>query len=1071
MSYNINGFENKFLYPNFFRYITSFDILILVETHTLEDKAPRFHKYLPGFEISWIFAKKINNFGRASGGVMLAINKNVNQRNIRYDFQTRNSVLSIIVSCGYQKMTIVPLYIRSADWENEFSVLKRSMYDFEIDNLILLGDVNVRIGELQQVISPIHEEVFAAGYKERKSMDKEVNGKGRKYLDFCNDFNLTILNGQTEGDKEGHCTFISTVGSSVNDICAISQELLHLVQSFQVDEQIWSDHLPIILELKLENNRSINNKLSLLPKISWKESNKDKYQRELSKNLAHQNQYTEIKQLTDIIISSTECVNTPQFSPHNKWFDTKCYWARKKVFMSLNKFRKSQNEQHRVTYMRHKKAYGEVCQAAKLSYFEQLHQRINNINNGKEWWKLAKEINRQEFKVGNAITANTFKDYFMNLLNPKQISLDIQYAPSMIQDSLLDGDITLEEIKSMLSKVKLNKAPGEDRVPYEFYIHATDEFLLALSRVYSNAYRAGSVEELMVKTIIFPIHKKGDFNDPANYRAISFMNTAAKIFMGILNQRLAHWVEENGIMVEYQAGFRRQYSTADNIYNLASIAAIKLAEKKKLYAFFVDFRAAFDNVSRKSLIYKLFSMGISFKFVRMIESLYESTKSAVWNGHELSTYFDTTSGVKQGCLLSPLLFALYINDLHEYLEGGIVIQERNIRILMYADDIVIMAEEIQILQSMIHKLEEYCNMWNMEVNTSKSKIMVFRNGGRLSTQEKWYYKGQELDIVAEYAYLGAIFTPKLTFKSHVINRISQAKNAVNSTWKHFLKQDKISLQMKWKIYLAVCRSIEAYAAQVWGFAHFEEVDKFQRFFLKRILKLPENTPNYVIDLETNVDDGHKYTLQLHLQYIYRSLFEYNIDRLPNFLSKIVLEKKIFWAKSVNDLLSHHGEANLEVSTSNFMWYYTCSRLLETLSWVNKQKKIESAMQSNTRMYKNLDYNRGSLYLNEKYDQKNMRWIMKARADMLFLNANNYSASEEQTLCTLCNLQERETIQHFLGKCPILAEIRRQVFGIDYLPLYQIIDILNGHRSADWENLIRYLRTAMKYRSYIMNEYQ
>lgn len=197
MSYNINGFENKFLYPNFFRYITSFDILILVETHTLEDKAPRFHKYLPGFEISWIFAKKINNFGRASGGVMLAINKNVNQRNIRYDFQTRNSVLSIIVSCGYQKMTIVPLYIRSADWENEFSVLKRSMYDFEIDNLILLGDVNVRIGELQQVISPIHEEVFAAGYKERKSMDKEVNGKGRKYLDFCNDFNLTILNGQT----------------------------------------------------------------------------------------------------------------------------------------------------------------------------------------------------------------------------------------------------------------------------------------------------------------------------------------------------------------------------------------------------------------------------------------------------------------------------------------------------------------------------------------------------------------------------------------------------------------------------------------------------------------------------------------------------------------------------------------------------------------------------------------------------------------------------------------------------------------------------------------------------------
>ena len=99
------------------------------------------------------------------------------------------------------------------------------------------------------------------------------------------------------------------------------------------------------------------------------------------------------------------------------------------------------------------------------------------------------------------------------------------------------------------------------------------------------------------------------------------MNCAVKIMMGILNDRLFNWVEYNQILTEYQAGFRRNYSTVDNIYNLSSIVTLKLADKKKVYAFFVDFKAAFDSVSRKSLIYKPFHLGISYKFVRLIERI------------------------------------------------------------------------------------------------------------------------------------------------------------------------------------------------------------------------------------------------------------------------------------------------------------------------------------------------------------------------------------------------------------------------------------------------------------------
>ena len=103
----------------------------------------------------------------------------------------------------------------------------------------------------------------------------------------------------------------------------------------------------------------------------------------------------------------------------------------------------------------------------------------------------------------------------------------------------------------------------------------SEEFLSELVRVYNVLYDAGRVDDVIVNTIIFPIHKKGDRNQPSNYRAISFMNVAAKILMGIINDRLYRWVENNNILNEYQAGFRKGYSTSNNIFNLAAIVHLK----------------------------------------------------------------------------------------------------------------------------------------------------------------------------------------------------------------------------------------------------------------------------------------------------------------------------------------------------------------------------------------------------------------------------------------------------------------------------------------------------------------
>ncbi|RZF38720.1 hypothetical protein LSTR_LSTR013745 [Laodelphax striatellus] len=125
-----------------------------------------------------------------------------------------------------------------------------------------------------------------------------------------------------------------------------------------------------------------------------------------------------------------------------------------------------------------------------------------------------------------------------------------------------------------------------------------------------------------------------------------------------------------------------------------SIVSIKLAEKgKKVYAFFVDYSAAFDRIDRYALFYKLTEIGVSQKMLNVLKNLYDGSTSRVWGQEGLSEKFENGTGVKQGCLLSPLLFSLFVNDLEDYLDGGISVGGICMKLLAYADDIVLLASD------------------------------------------------------------------------------------------------------------------------------------------------------------------------------------------------------------------------------------------------------------------------------------------------------------------------------------------------------------------------------------------
>ena len=133
-------------------------------------------------------------------------------------------------------------------------------------------------------------------------------------------------------------------------------------------------------------------------------------------------------------------------------------------------------------------------------------------------------------------------------------------------------------------------------------------------------------------------------------------------------------------------------------------------------------------------------------------------------------------------MLSPFVFALYIGELVDMLKNsyGIFITEElsHLNILLYADDIALFADSVKRLQELLNTLSEFCKKWGLAVNISKTKIIIFRNGGIVKHIEKWYFQGKELINVTYYIYLGILFSSRLTWHSAQNTLCLQANKAL-----------------------------------------------------------------------------------------------------------------------------------------------------------------------------------------------------------------------------------------------------------------------------------------------------
>ena len=290
----------------------------------------------------------------------------------------------------------------------------------------------------------------------------------------------------------------------------------------------------------------------------------------------------------------------------------------------------------------------------------------------------------------------------------------------MHENELLDGPITEAEIIYAINSLKSGKSPGIDGLTIQFFKACSIHIAPYLSTLFNFYFDNGFFPPEWSKSILCPIHKKGETNDPNNYRGVSLLSEFSKIFTFILNRRLKLWSEANDVIGNEQAGFRKQHTTIDQMFCLYTLITKYLRHKGgRFYALFVDFEKAFDRVDRAALWHKLMSQNVSSKMVRMLKSIYADVKLCVKSSEGLSEMISCPVGVKQGCIISPILFTLFLNDLKDEIaigSHGIDIETIKLFVLLFADDLVLFAETVIELQRLINRLIGYCSRWHVNVN-------------------------------------------------------------------------------------------------------------------------------------------------------------------------------------------------------------------------------------------------------------------------------------------------------------------------------------------------------------------
>ena len=625
-------------------------------------------------------------------------------------------------------------------------------------------------------------------------------------------------------------------------------------------------------------------------------------------------------------------------------------------------------------------------------------------------------------------------EFYEDILEKKQefenLSPEIQSSQTQYNSESLNCKIMFDEVSKAIDSSKLKKAYLE--LPNEVTKNKNAKILL--HGFFNLCFVSGLNPTDWDSSNIKPIPKKDkDPRDPLNNRCITIICCIAKIYSKILNTRLQKYLEQNKILVNEQNGFRAGRSCIDHIFALCTV----LRNKKQLgydtFLAFIDFQKAFDSVDRHLLLFKLSKIGVVGKFYQAVSSLYANPRSRVILNEFETEFFDCPIGVKQGDCLSPTLFAIFINDLAEEIKDsgiGLTLDPNTfMNILLYADDIVLLAEDEEDLQALLTLVEIWCQKWRLEVNLTKTNILHVRKKRKSQSQYMFLFDKRPVPYCTFYKYLGCSINENLDYNFTVKLLADSAGRALGSITTKMIKNGGFPFKVFTTMYQACVCSILEYGGEIFGFKEYDSALQIYLRAARSFLGVNKTSPIPGILSEMNLLlPQYRAQLRMIRQY-YRVLKSSD----ENMSRRIYL-----WDKSLNDqntVTSWFSEIGLIFAENNMENIFQSGEIFYLkLVIANLQNSMLLRQQNSLKikcselpklrtfiLFK--DFYSTPSYLTKCLSFVQRRFVAKIRLGCLEiqLETGRYARprlQEEERVCQICNNENLrvENELHFVFEC-------------------------------------------------------
>ena len=759
------------------------EIIGMVETHIKGE-----FKWEGEFFVLEGKGRKMNS--KKGGGIGIMIRKDEGwsgeRVNISQEWENDDVLVSRIKNKKYknEQLIIIICYMttgnnQEAIRENKekYKTVSKVLEDYKEYEVIVMGDMNAHIGILGE----------------------RVDKQGELLLKLADERDLEIAN-VTRAAGEVTWERPNNEEKSAIDYILLNDKARIKLSKMEVDEnrriENHSDHNMIILDYEWSNRQGklVERDSKRTMKRKWKRKNVNwvRFREEIQSrgmiqgNTKEQMHESLMRRLRHIGEKNIGYVNNRFCKKYRPWWNENIKNKRVERKRLNKEFRKLKMRRTRgeavdeVEFERAKRAYEikkletkvEIEKAMRTEEKRKVEE-LNNKKSNREWWKyikgpqIVKEEDKIQMNIGGEITEDKekikehIKRYWEGIkgrVGSDNIAMTVRMERSQIEAEQ-DYEITIIDIKNYLRKLKKLKAVGPDGIPNEFYTEGGEVVEQALERIFKEILRTETVIQGWKQTRVNLIHKGGGKNkcEVKNYRPVAVANTITNIFCGILKEKLTRILEEGKVIGEEQSGFRKDRRGTDNLFVMKEIIEHAKKNKRQYYVAFLDIEKAYDTVNREVMWEIMKRAGIEEKIIRVLKSLYTDTVDVFYLGDLEIDEVKSERGLRQGCTLSPLLFSLYLEEFTRRVKGtglGIKIGEDLLTLLLFADDIILVAESPEDLQKLLKEVEVFSKDVKMKFSTEKSKIMIINQDQEERVNFKWKMNENELEIVQEYKYLG-----------------------------------------------------------------------------------------------------------------------------------------------------------------------------------------------------------------------------------------------------------------------------------------------------------------------------